>query len=255
MVVLGKRVRGSRCAPKIASTSRTPNDFAASSTIAQRPAHCSFDKITSLASSAGIRCSNLDVVEARWVGDVAGPDHLLRLTLSAVRDARQNPVVAIRDSRARIPKLSGDAAIGRILEHADAPPILDLPSNFAAELEVITLVVDGPASVRLHVYRVADAAKNFLDGLLTWQQTHVGHADERQPRPTGGAHRSVRSRLTDGGGSLARGHVTHDLAVSNNIGGLRRDAFVVEGKAPQSGTMLGARIADRVHDFRAVAQI
>src|SRR5205807_3039205 len=133
-----------------ASTSRTPDAFAASKTVAKRPAHWSLVRITSLPNSAGIGRSNLDVVETRRAGAVAGTDNLLRLSFAAVRHAPQNPVVAIRDCRARIPKLGGDAAIGRILEHANPPPILDLPSDFAAELEVVTLVVDGPAPVGLH---------------------------------------------------------------------------------------------------------
>src|SRR5258707_14555756 len=105
MVLLAKRVRASRCAPKIASTSRTPNDFAASKTIAKSPAHCSFVRITSLPNSAGIGRSNLDVVETSRACPVAGADHLLWLAFSAVRHAPQNPVVAIRDSGTRIPKL------------------------------------------------------------------------------------------------------------------------------------------------------
>src|SRR5258708_23918713 len=116
MVLLAKRVRASRCAPKIASTSRTANDLAASNTIAKSPAHCSFVRITSLLNSAGIGRSNLDVVETGRASAVAGADHLLRLALAAVRHTPQNPVVAIRDGRAGIPQLARAAAIRRILE-------------------------------------------------------------------------------------------------------------------------------------------
>ncbi len=40
--------------------------------------------------------------------------------------------------------VSRDSGIGRVFQHSDALAILDFPSRFATELEVIALVVDRP---------------------------------------------------------------------------------------------------------------
>ncbi len=186
---------------------------------------------------------------------MAGADHLLGLALAAIRNAPQHPMIAIGDGGAGIPKLGGDAAVGRILEHANALAVSNLPGDLAAELEVVALVVDGPAPVGLHVNGVAHAGENFVERLLAGQQADVGHADERQPRPTGGAHGAVGTRLADGGGGFARGHVSDELAVANDVGRLRGNAFVIESERAHAGAVLDASVANRVDQFRAVAQV
>src|ERR1700683_3569806 len=120
--------------------------------------------------SPGISGSDFDVVETSRAGAMTGADHLLRLALAAVRHTPQHPMVAIGDGRAGIPELSGDAAIGGILQHARALAVANLPGDLAAELEVVALVVDGPATVGLHINGAADAAQHFLQRLLARQQ-------------------------------------------------------------------------------------
>src|ERR1700728_3897958 len=187
MVLLANRVSAAQCAPKRASTSETPKDAAACCTAP----NSSRNWCKSLLCSAAICGSHLDVVEARGACAVAGADHLFGLSLAAIRNAPQHPMIAIGDGRAGIPKLSGDAAVGWILEHAHALAILNLPGDLATELEIVALVVDGPAAIGLHVNGVADAREDFVERLLARQQTDVGHADQREPRPAGGAHGSV----------------------------------------------------------------
>ncbi len=97
--------------------------------------------------------------------------------------------------------------------------------------------------------------EDFVERLLAGQQADVGHADERQPRPTGGAHGSVRTRLADGGGGFARGHVADELAVANDVGRLRGNAFVVESEGAHAGAVLDARVANGVDEIGAVAQM
>ena len=63
------------------------------------------------------------------------------------------------DGGAGVPEFRGDAAVAGILQHADALAVADLPADFAAELEVVALVVDGPAPVGLHVDGVVGAPK------------------------------------------------------------------------------------------------
>src|ERR1700733_792368 len=183
MVLLAKRVRAAQCAPKRASTSETPKDAAAFCTVSNSSRHSLWVSMAA-PTSGGIRGSHFNVVEARGAGAMAGADHLLGLSLAAIGNAPQHPVIAIRNGGAGIPKLGGDATVSRILEHANAFAIFDLPGDLATELEVVALVVDGPTPIGLHVNRVADAGENFIERLLAGQQADVGHADERETRPT-----------------------------------------------------------------------
>src|SRR5580704_1801951 len=205
--------------------------------------------------SPGISGSDLDVVESRRAGAMTGTDDLLRLALAAVRHTPQHPMVAIGDGRAGIPELGGDAAIGGILQHARALAIANLPGDLAAELEVIALVVDRPATVGLHVNGAAHAAQHFVQRLFAGQQAHVGHADQRQPRPSGGAHGSVGARLSDSGRGFARGHVSDEPAIANDVGTLRGNSFVIEKKSAEAWAMLRPRVAYRVDNLGAVAQV
>src|ERR1700722_3710200 len=104
MVLFAKRVRAPKCAPKSASTSETPSDLAASRTHPKSSWQSACDKI-----SCGIRGAHLDVGKARRAGSMAGTDHLLGLSLAAIGNPPQHPMVAIRDGRAGVPKLGGDA--------------------------------------------------------------------------------------------------------------------------------------------------
>src|SRR5580700_9368288 len=205
--------------------------------------------------SPGISGSDLDVVETRRAGPMTGTDHLLRLALPAVRHTPQHPMVAIGDGRAGIPELSGDAAVSGVLQHARALAVANLPRDLAAELEVVALVIDRPAAVGLHINGAAHAAQYFFQRLFARKQTDVGHADERQTGPSGGAHGAVGTRLSDGCRGFARGHVTNELAVTNDVGALRGNSFVVEEKGSEAWAMLRPRIAHRVDDFRTVAQV
>src|ERR1700734_3416466 len=123
--------------------------------------------------STGIRGSHLDVVEARGAGAVAGADHLLGLSLAAIWNAPQHPMIAIGDGGAGIPKLGGDAAVSGVLQHAYAFAVFDLPADFATELEVVALVVDGPTAIGLHVNGMADAREHLVERLFARQQTDV----------------------------------------------------------------------------------
>src|SRR6266852_3350796 len=129
MVLLANLVSASRCPAIRASTSDTPNDFAARCTPSNSLRHSSNDKI--VAGLSAISRSNFDVVEAGWAGAVARSNYLLWLAFSAIRYTPQSPVIPICDSHAGIPKFRRDAAVGRILEHAYTLAITDLPSNLA----------------------------------------------------------------------------------------------------------------------------
>src|SRR5579862_3365216 len=250
MVLFAKPVRAPKCAPKRASTSATPSDFAALSADPKSSWHWAFSSI-----SAGIRGSHFDVVEARRAGAVTGADGLFGLPFTAIRNAPQHPMVAIGDGRARIPELGSDSAISRILQHTRSFADFDLPCDFAAELEFIAIVVNGPTAIGLHINGVADAGEHFVERLLAGQQAYVGHTDQRKTRPTGGAHGAVGTRRADGGRGFTRGHVSHELPIANNVRRLRRDAFVIKGERSHAGAVLDTRVAHSVDQIGTVAQM
>src|SRR5579872_5221359 len=138
MALLAKRVSAWFSVVRMASISYTPRARAASS-------------ISPNISSFRIRASYLNVAESRRAGPMARAHHLLGLPLTAIRNAPQCPVVRSGNGRARIPELGGDATVARVLQHAHPLAVADLPTDLAAELEVVPLVVDRPAAVRLHI--------------------------------------------------------------------------------------------------------
>src|ERR1017187_2728696 len=234
MALLAKRVRALDPATRMASASAMPSARDARSTWSKMAWH--------RAGSIGIGASDLDAAEARRTGAVARAHDLLRLALAAVGRAPQHPVRGSGDGGAGVPELRGDAAVTRILQHADAFAVANLPADLAAELEVVALVVDGPAPVGLHVDGVADAAEHFVERLLAGPQAYVRHADERHARPAN------RRR------GLARSHVAGEQAIADDVSRLRGHAFIVEGERAEAGAVLRPRVANHVHDFGAVAQ-
>ena len=68
--------------------------------------------------------------------------YLLRLALAAIRRAPESPLIAGADRIQRIPELGCDSGIRRILHHANALAVFDLPSDFATELKIVAPVVD-----------------------------------------------------------------------------------------------------------------
>src|SRR5437588_10869396 len=107
------------------------------------------------ANSLRIRAPDFNLAETRRAGAVARAHHLLGRPLAAIRDAPQRPMFGAGDGDAGVPELGRNAAVTRVLEHARAPAVPNLPGDLAAELKVIALVVDRPAAIRLHVNAVA----------------------------------------------------------------------------------------------------
>src|ERR1035441_5376698 len=200
MALLAKRVSALVSEARMASTSVTPCARAASAT---------WPKMASALS--GIGAPDFDFVETRGAGSVAGAHHLLGLAFAAIGNAPQRPVWGAGDGRAGVPELGRNPAIAGVLQHAEALAVAHLPGDFAAELEVVALIVDGPTAIGLHVDGVV-GAHHFVERLRPGQQAHVGHADERQPRPAVGAHAAVGARFTHRSGGLARGHVADELS-------------------------------------------
>src|SRR6266852_233793 len=191
MVLLANRVSAWLPTPIMTSTSATPSDFAAAVTSPNISSH----RARVSRSDSLIRPADLDSRESRRARSVTCPHHLLGLALAAVRRAPQRPMLRPRDRRAGVPDLRADAAVARILQHARALAVPNLPGDLAPELKVVALVVDRPALVGFHVNAAIGSAENFFERLPARLQTDVGHADQRDPPPAVRPHGPVRAIL------------------------------------------------------------
>src|SRR5215472_7827589 len=90
---------------------------------------------------------DLHILEPRRRGAVPGTHGLHGLAFAAVGRAPQRPLVARADRLHGVPELGGDPGIRRILEHSSQLAAFDLPTDFAAELEVIAFIVNRPGAV------------------------------------------------------------------------------------------------------------
>src|ERR1700728_1551802 len=141
MALLANRVSALVPDATMASTSSIPSARAA-------PATCSNSSVHFSRGSGPtplllrISAPNFDAAEARGAGAVAGAHDLFRLPLAAIRRAPEHPMFGPGDGRARVPELRADSAVTRILQHAYALAVANLPPDLASELEIVPLVVD-----------------------------------------------------------------------------------------------------------------
>src|ERR1700683_290792 len=157
-------------------------------------------------SHTPVSASNFDSAKPRWRRAVAGAHHLLRLALAAIRSAPERPLLAGTNCVQRIPELGRDAGVRRILHDAYTLAMLDLPPDLAAELKVISTVIDRPGAIGLHQNAVIGRGNQLLQPqrLLARQQADISHPNHGQTIPTFGPKRSSRAILTDGVRGLAR---------------------------------------------------
>jgi len=95
-------------------------------------------------SHAPISTPHPDSSKPRWRRPVSRTHHLLRLAFAAIRGTPKRPLIAGADRIQRIPELGRDSRIRWIFHHAYALAVFDLPADLAAELKVVTLIVNRP---------------------------------------------------------------------------------------------------------------
>src|SRR5580698_3416143 len=129
---------------------------------------------------------HLNPTKPRRTSPMPRAHHLLRLSLPTMRNPPQDPLLPRTNRIHRPPELRCYSTVRRILQHPHALPPLDLPANLAAKLKVVALVVNRPRPVRLHIDPVIGIANQLLtcQRLLPRQNTHIRHADNRQPVPS-----------------------------------------------------------------------
>src|SRR5947209_3681733 len=95
---------------------------------------------------------------------MARAHYLLRLSFAAIWSSPQRPLITRTNRVHRIPEFSGDPGVRRVLQHAHALAVFDLPPNLCSELKVIPLVVDRPRPVRLKEDRVIRRSDELFHG-------------------------------------------------------------------------------------------
>src|SRR4051794_27389156 len=194
MVLFAKRVSAYLPPASRTSTSSAVANFRTFSKICCALSLVSIETLRSFVSR-----TNLHIPKPRRRRSVSRAHRLHGLSFAAVRSPPQSPLVARADSVHRVPELCRDAGIRWILQHASQLAAFDLPSDLATKLEVVTLVVDGPRPVRLHVQTIFGVRDELLEAerFFSRQDRDIRHADDRQPAPTFRAHRSAGTRESD----------------------------------------------------------
>src|SRR6185437_7642491 len=128
-----------------------------------------------------VRRSHFNVAKSRRTCTMARAHYLLWLAFAAIWRAPKRPLVARADRVHGIPKVCGDARVGRVLQHPRAFAVLDLPADFGAKLKVVALVINGPGTVCLHQDPIVGRRDELLDRQRPFAGTNadVGHADDR----------------------------------------------------------------------------
>src|SRR5882724_6747816 len=203
-----------------------------------------------------VRRAYLHIAKPGRRGAVARAHDLLRLPLPAVGRAPQCPLVAGTNCIHRAPELGSNSAVGGVLQHSGTLAVFDFPSRFAAELEVVTLIVNRPGAVGFDVNAVIGGRDELLPGqrLFAGENADVGHADDRQVVPAIGAQSSARARRTNGMGGLAGTQIPGEQAIRNDGRALCRDTFVVEGKSAEARTVLLTCVRHDVNQVAAIAE-
>src|SRR6478672_8628638 len=169
--------------------------------------------------------SHLNPPKPRRRRSMSRAHHLLRLPFAAMRSPPEHPFVARANRIHRIPEFRSNPAVGGVSQHASALAIFNFPSNLAAELEVVTFVINRPGTIGLHVDPLVGGSNKLLacQRLLPRQNADIGHSDNWQPVPSLSAQCSSRAIGANAMSSLARCQISGEQSVSNDWRALRRN--------------------------------
>ena len=161
-------------------------------------------------------------------------------------------MIELADGVAGIPELRGDAAVAWILQHADFLSALNLPTNLGRKLKLVTAVVDGPGTIRLHEDSLACISEEIVVIPGAGEQADVGHANDGQSVPAFGAHGSGRAVQADQVRGFTIRKIAAEFAGFDDVGALRGNTLVVVSKSAQALAVIKPRVSDDVHDARSV---
>ena len=88
---------------------------------------------------------------------------LPRLAFAVIGGAPLLPIAGTGDSVAGLPQVRRPRLVGHARNHSLLLASLDRPEGIAAELEVITLMIDGPTAIAIDENAVVDAGDQIIE--------------------------------------------------------------------------------------------
>src|SRR5690606_38473263 len=171
----------------------------------------------------------------------------------AIEERSAEPVIAfVTDRRTGVPELRRADLVGDVLDLVGDRAVLDLEEQLAAELGVVTLLVDREGAIADDVDAVLDVGDHVGDAerRLARLQRDVGHALELDAGPAVGVAAAVRRRLALDMGLVADRLIADQLAVADQIPLLGGHAFVIIGDGAQAADL--RLVGDDVDPLAAV---
>ena len=159
--------------------------------------------------------------------------YLARLPFAAIWRPPHNPILCTTDRVATVPEFRGNSGIGRIAQHLPQLAILYLVTHLRSKLEVVSAIIDRPRPVGFHVDPIIGVGDEVLKAPGTRLQAHIGHADQRNAVPTGGAHAAIRGQ-SQFGRRLTGHQISDKLTLFDDRRRLGRHAFIIPAKRSQA---------------------
>src|SRR5262245_50100466 len=118
---------------------------------------------------------------------MAHTDHLIGLTLAAVRGTHDLKRILVPDHLKAAPEGCRDATIIGVLHHGGHLAVLDQLPPLTAKLEFIARVVNRPRAVGFHIDATLHRGNHLFQAGITRFQVEIGHTINRWPVPATGA--------------------------------------------------------------------
>src|SRR5688572_24821546 len=114
---------------------------------------------------------------------MAAVDCLVGLALAAIKRAMNFEGSRPAHGAQAAPERRRHAAVVRVLHHALALALLYELAPFAAELELVARIVDGPRDIGAQEHAAADGRDHLLERARSRFDVEVRHAMDRRPVP------------------------------------------------------------------------
>src|SRR5262249_23212800 len=122
---------------------------------------------------------DLDVSKQAGRRGMANTDHLIGLTLAAVRGSHDLERLLIPNHLEAAPEGRRDTTIIGVLHHRGQLTVLDQLSPLTAKLEFIARVVNRPRAVSLHIDTTLHCGKHLFQSGIPGLKVEIGHAINR----------------------------------------------------------------------------
>src|ERR1051326_2516354 len=194
---------------------------------------------------------DVDLPEAGHRTAVADSVGLSRLAFAVISCPVQFVGSLSAQSVAGIPEIGRARLIRNIPKHLAELPILNLPKSLAAELEIVSLLIERPSSVSVDKNAIVDSAHQILKRNLFLRrlERYVWHAREGHTAPAIGMQTTIRLLVANERSKVTSRLPIHKNTILHQRPALRGHAFIVISDSRQ--TMWLDAVAIEIADFGA----